>query len=69
VEGLQLEKSALEKPARYALMIVILCVAAAWARWLTVSRASSREGDLLFEEKEAPAIYALDLHRDGRFQA
>ena len=68
-EGLQLEKSALETPARYALMIAVLCVAATCARWMSVTRASSPEATLLFEETETLAIFALDLHRDGRFQA
>ena len=34
VEGVALEQRALASPARYALMIVILCVAAACARWM-----------------------------------
>ena len=69
VEGVALEQRALASPARYALMIVILLAAAASARWMTVARTESPEAALLFEETEAPAIFALDLHRDGRFQA
>jgi hypothetical protein len=63
------ELKALDNRAGYAVMIAILCVAVACARWWAVTRSSLPEGALLFEEKEAPAIFALDLHRDGRFQA
>jgi hypothetical protein len=67
--AVEFERSVLDRPAGFALMIAILCVAAACARWWSVRRASLPEATLLFEEAEAPAIFALDLHRDGRFQA
>lgn len=69
VEGVALERRALASPARYGLMIAILCVAAACARWWSVTRTRSPEAALIFEEAESPAIFALDLHRDGRFQS
>ena len=63
------ERRALDSPAGYALMIAILCVAVVCARWWSVTRASSPEAALLFEEAETPAIFALDLHRDGRMSS
>ena len=69
VEAVALEQRALASPARYALMIGILCAIAAGVRWRSVTHGSSPDAGLLFEEAEAPAIFALDLHRDGRFQA
>jgi hypothetical protein len=67
--AVEYEVNALQNPARYTLMIGILCVAVGGTRWWAVSRATSPDGGLLFEEAESPAIFALDLHRDGRFQA
>jgi len=63
------ERRALEAPVGYALMIAILCIAAGFARWWTVTRANLPEAALLFEEAETPVIFALDLHRDGRMSA
>jgi hypothetical protein len=60
------ELSALESPMGFAAMIALLCVAAAGARWWTITRANLPETALRFEEAEVPAIFALDLHRDGR---
>jgi len=63
------ERRAIASARGYALMIAILCVAAACARWWSVTRAKAPEAALLFEEAETPAIFALDLHRDGRMSA
>jgi len=63
------ELKALDNRGGYMVMIAVLCVAIACARWWAVTRANSPEAALLFEEAETPAIFALDLHRDGRFQA
>lgn len=67
--AVEYEVNSLRSPARYALMIGILCAIAAGVRWWSVTRVSLPDAGLLFEEAEAPAIFALDLHRDGRFQA
>lgn len=69
VTAVGFERRALDSGAGYALMIAILCAAAACARWWSVARANSPESALLFEEAETPAIFALDLHRDGRLSA
>jgi hypothetical protein len=64
--AIKYELSALESPMGFAAMIALLCVAAAGARWWTITRANLPETALRFEEAEVPAIFALDLHRDGR---
>ncbi len=69
VTAVGFEQRALDSPGRYALMIAILCVAVGWARWWSVTRANAPEAALLFEEAETPAIFALDLHRDGRMSS
>ena len=63
------ERRALDSLSGYALMIGALCVGVGCARWWTVTRANAPEVALLFEEAETPAIFALDLHRDGRLSA
>jgi hypothetical protein len=35
------------------------------ARWSATRLANSEEGEVQFEEAAEPAIFALDLHRDG----
>ena len=69
VTAVGFERRALDSRAGYTLMIAILCVTAACARWWSVTRANSPDASLLFEEAETPAIFALDLHRDGRMSA
>jgi len=63
------ERRAVDSLLGYALMIAILCVAVVCVRRWSVTRANSPEAALLFEEAETPAIFALDLHRDGRMSA
>jgi hypothetical protein len=46
-------------------MVGVLAVLAMCARWSTGRLARSEPGALRFEEAEEPAVFALDLHRDG----
>ena len=63
--GAELEMRALFEPELYAAVLVGLVAAAAIARRRTTARAASAEAVLRFDEAPEPAIYALDLHRDG----
>jgi hypothetical protein len=60
------ERRALQDPVQYAEMIGLLFCAAAGARWWNITSANSAEPTMLFEETEVSAVFALDLHRDGR---
>jgi hypothetical protein len=46
-------------------MIALLVVIAIAARWWTSAAAKSEETDLRFEEVPVPAIFALEIHKDG----
>jgi hypothetical protein len=59
--GAQLELRAL----RFALMIAVLAAAALAARWWTSAAAQSEDTNLRFEEGPVPAIFALEVHKDG----
>ena len=65
VKGAELELRALGDVAGFAAMMMILTLVAvaAW-RW-TSALAGSEDAVLRFEERESPAIMALNLHRDG----
>ena len=65
VKGADLERRALENTTGLVSMLVLLALAAAWARWRTGAMAKSPEGPLQFEAEAAPAILQLGLHRDG----
>jgi hypothetical protein len=65
VKGADIERRALGDPASFAGMAAVLGILAAGARWWTSASAKSPESELRFEEEPAPAIFALDLHRDG----
>jgi len=67
--AVEYEVNALRSPARFAVMLAILCVAASCARWWAVSRANLPEAGLRFEELDEPTIFALNMHRDGRMSA
>jgi CubicO group peptidase (beta-lactamase class C family) len=62
VKAAQWERDSFDNPAAYAALVGLLAALALMARWW-VSRSS--RGDLRFEEAEDPALFALDLHRDG----
>ncbi len=57
----QVERNAFDEPLSYAAIVAVLVVLAIAARW----RAGSSEGELTFEEPADPAVFMLDLHRDG----
>jgi hypothetical protein len=56
------ERQALNDPAHYAMLIVILAVAAVLAGRRTAAQANAEEAELQFEESPAPVIQALGLH-------
>jgi hypothetical protein len=59
------ERSALDRPARYALLLAILCIATVGARWRTAVLAKQPESALQFEDDPIPVLQGLGLHRDG----
>jgi hypothetical protein len=63
--GAQLEIRALRAARGFAFMIALLVVIAIAARWWTSAAAKSEETDLRFEEVPVPAIFALEIHKDG----
>jgi hypothetical protein len=65
LRGIALERRALQNPATYARMVVVLGMLAVVARWRTVVLAKSEEAIAQFEEVAPPAILSLGLNRDG----
>ena len=65
VKMAELERDAFDNAASYAAIVGTLAAVAIGARWSAASLAKSPEGELHFEEAAEPAIFALDLHRDG----
>ena len=61
----QLERRSFDNAVAYAIVIAALISLAIAARWSASKLARSPEGVLQFEEAAEPAIFALDLHRDG----
>jgi CubicO group peptidase (beta-lactamase class C family) len=61
----QVEREAFEDPVTYSFIAAGLLVLAIGARWRVSRLAESYEGALQFEEESDPAIFMLDLHRDG----
>jgi len=59
------EMDALSSGTLYAIVLLGLAAVAVLARWRTTAGAKSEEVKLQFDEAPAPAIFALDLHRDG----
>jgi CubicO group peptidase (beta-lactamase class C family) len=65
IAGARFERQALGNAASFARMAALLAMVAIAMRWWTGRLAKSAEPGLRFEEEPAPAIFALDLHRDG----
>ena len=65
VKGAGVERRALGDPASFVKMVVVLAILAGFARWRTSALAKSQQSKLRFDEQPTPAIFALDLHRDG----
>jgi len=61
----QLERRSFDDTVAYTAVIAALAALAICARWSASRLAKSPEGVLQFEEAAEPAIFALDLHRDG----
>jgi len=65
IEAVKLERDSFGNMAEYAGAVGVMLVLAMGARWSARRLAASPEGQLQFEEAADPAIFALDLHRDG----
>jgi CubicO group peptidase (beta-lactamase class C family) len=65
LKAAEMERRALDDLASFLRMIVVLSILAGFARWRTSALANSWESELRFEDAPIPAIFALDLHRDG----
>jgi hypothetical protein len=63
--GADLEMSALANAAQYAIATAVLGCAAVLARWQTAAQAKEEEAEIQFDEFPDPAVFSLDLHRDG----
>jgi len=65
VRAAQLESDSFDHASAYAAVLGFLAALAIAARWSATRLAKSPEGALQFEESAEPAVFALDLHRDG----
>ena len=61
----QFERRALAHPATLARILIVLALAAALARWRSTAEAHSEIAGLRFEEAPDPAVFALEIHKDG----
>ena len=59
------EMAALADLVLYSKTLGLLLALAVLARWQTSSASHSEQGQVHFEELPDPAVFALDLHRDG----
>ena len=65
LKAAEVERRALDDSASFLRMIVVLSILAVLARWRTSALAKSPQSELRFQDEPIPAIFALDLHRDG----
>jgi len=65
VKAAELERDSFANAAGYTAVVGVLTSMAICARWSATRLANSEEGRLQFEEAAEPAIFGLDLHRDG----
>jgi hypothetical protein len=65
ISGAQAELHALVDPQRSALMLSILGLAAAALRWRASALARSELAQVRFDEAPEPAVFVLDIHKDG----
>ena len=61
----RLERDSFDYWPGYVAIVGLLTTLAICARWSASTLAKSPEGTLQFEEAADPAVFALDLHRDG----
>ena len=59
------ERDSFDNTAQYAAIVGTLAALAICVRWSAARLAKSPEGELQFEDSMDPAVFALDLHRDG----
>lgn len=64
-KAVQYELRAMADKGTFAAVVAVMLIVAIYARWRTVAPAKSGELQLRFEERPSPAVYALNLHRDG----
>jgi hypothetical protein len=64
-KGAEFERQALGDPARYSMILALLGLIVALARWRTTAAANSEGAELRFEEEAPPVITSLGLDRDG----
>jgi hypothetical protein len=65
VQAAREERDSFDSTPAYTLLIGLLATLAIAARWSASRLARSPEGVLQFEEAAEPAVFVLDLHRDG----
>ncbi|HXA68336.1 MAG TPA: hypothetical protein VNV82_24450 [Bryobacteraceae bacterium] len=65
LKAAEIERHALDHPASFLRIVVVLLIWAVFARWRTSALAKSPQSELRFQDEPIPAIFALDLHRDG----
>ena len=65
VEASKMERNSFDDALVYGAIVGVLLVMAICTRWSASRLARSPEGEIQFEEAEEPAVFALDLHRDG----
>lgn len=63
--SVRLEWHALQNVTSSFAIIAVMAAVAVSLRWRTPTASKSPETELQFEESPDPAIFALDLHRDG----
>jgi hypothetical protein len=61
----QMEQEILQKPLALSSLLLALTAVALLARWRTWRLAKTNESEPDFEEIADPAVFSLDLHRDG----
>jgi hypothetical protein len=59
------ERNALAQPGILIQILVVLGLAAVWARWRANQQARSERAELRFEEAPEPAVFALKIYKDG----
>lgn len=60
-----LERNALQSPAQFTVVLLVLTISALLVRWRTGAFSQSEGTALRFEELETPAVLELGLYRDG----
>ena len=68
VKASLLERESFDSAVDFAAIVALLATAAGCLRWSATRLARSPEGALRFEEAAEPAVFVLDLHRDGATQ-